>query len=203
MSTLTAIAPGQKTIDVQKASLQAKSMQPNIFLEGNFAPIKAELTLNDPKDFVIKGKIPRELHGSLYRNGPNPAQPVASNHHWFLGDGMIHAFHFNRGAVSYRNVWVRTPTFKLEQRAAKSLFMGPKPSLLANVRQYERFRQGFHLQVLTGRPPGSVRGRPKRAAAVPRCARRRLRNSMARRTRTDAAAASRRGCAGSSRGSDR
>ncbi|GAB4433325.1 MAG: carotenoid oxygenase family protein [Turneriella sp.] len=108
-------------------------MQPNIFLEGNFAPISNELTLDSPAEFDIKGKIPRELHGSFYRNGPNPAQKVPGNHHWFLGDGMIHCFHFTRGTVCYRNAWARTPTFNLEQRAKKSLFLGANLSLLANA----------------------------------------------------------------------
>lgn len=123
----------QKTIDGQNASLQSKAMQPNIFLEGNFAPISEELTLNTPDNFDIKGTIPRDLHGSLYRNGPNPAQRVAANHHWFLGDGMIHSFHFARGGVAYRNAWARTPTFNFEQRAGKSLFLGPNLALLANA----------------------------------------------------------------------
>ncbi|MFZ5627669.1 MAG: carotenoid oxygenase family protein [Spirochaetota bacterium] len=108
-------------------------MQPNIFLEGNFAPIYTELTLQTPEDFEIKGTIPRELHGSLYRNGPNPAQKVAGNHHWFLGDGMIHSFHFFRGTASYNNAWARTPTFQLERRAGKSLFLGATLGLLANA----------------------------------------------------------------------
>lgn len=124
----------QKTIDGQNRSLQSKAMQPNIFLEGNFAPISDELTFDTPEKFEIKGRIPRELHGSFYRNGPNPAQKVASNHHWFLGDGMIHSFHFTRGTVSYRNAWARTPTFNLEQRAGKSLFLGGDFALLANAK---------------------------------------------------------------------
>lgn len=133
MLQVAAIAAERKTIDAQNASLQSNAMQPNVFLEGNFAPINAEVTLNSPEDFVIKGQIPRDLHGSFYRNGPNPAQTVPDNHHWFLGDGMVHLFHFNRGAVSYRNAWARTPTYKLEQRAGKSLFFGPNLAPLANA----------------------------------------------------------------------
>ena len=133
MLQVAAIPTERKTIDGQNASLQSKAMQANVFLEGNFAPIKAELTLSSPKDFVIKGTIPRDLHGSFYRNGPNPAQNVPDNHHWFFGDGMVHLFHFNRGAVSYRNAWARTPTFNIEQRSRKSLFLGPGLALLANA----------------------------------------------------------------------
>lgn len=145
MSVLLLGQTEQKSIDAQNATLQAKGMQPNIFLEGNFAPIQEELALNDPESFEIKGKIPRELHGSLFRNGPNPAQQVKGNHHWFLGDGMIHAFHFSRGTVSYRNAWARTPTFKIEQSAGKSLFLGAKLNLLAQAQLL-----GFNIFSLLG-----------------------------------------------------
>jgi len=133
MLHVAAIPAQRKTIDGQSASSQSQGMQRNIFLEGNFAPIKEELTLTSPKDFIIKGKIPRDLHGSLYRNGPNPAQSVPDNHHWFRGDGMVHLFHFNRGTVSYRNAWARTPTFSIEQRSRKSLFLGGGLALFANA----------------------------------------------------------------------
>lgn len=123
----------QKTIDGQSISLQSKAMQPNVFLEGNFAPIEMELTLSQRKDFQIKGTIPRDLHGSFYRNGPNPAQRVGNLYHWFFGDGMIHCFHFSRGNVTYRNAWVRTPTFILERRAGQNLFVGRRASLLAKA----------------------------------------------------------------------
>lgn len=125
-------APKQKTIDGPYSPCKSRAMRPNIFLEGNFAPINAELTLAH-SDLAIVGKIPRDLHGAYYRTGPNPAQPVDANYHWFFGDGMVHAFHFNHGAVSYQNAWVRTPTFALEQKAGRSLFLGNKIALWANL----------------------------------------------------------------------
>jgi len=55
-------------------------------------------------------KVPKELRGTLFRNSPKPQYaPRDNNYHWFLGDGMIHAFHVEEGRVSYRNRWVRTP----------------------------------------------------------------------------------------------
>jgi carotenoid cleavage dioxygenase len=51
--------------------------------------------------------LPRELNGTLYRNGPNPQFPSPTAH-WFVGDGMLHAFHLENGKASYRNRWVRT-----------------------------------------------------------------------------------------------
>ena len=58
----------------------------------------------------IEGHIPKELHGTLLRNGPNPIAPRAETYHWFLGDGMVHAFELRDGEVRYRNRWVRTDT---------------------------------------------------------------------------------------------
>ncbi|HEX4160410.1 MAG TPA: carotenoid oxygenase family protein [Rhizomicrobium sp.] len=92
----------------------------NPFLSGNFAPIRSE---DDFADLSVEGEIPQELHGTLYRNGPNPQfQPRDSAHHWFAGDGMIHAFRFLDGKISYRNRYVRTPKWEAEHAAGRSLF---------------------------------------------------------------------------------
>src|SRR6185437_11153768 len=71
-----------------------------------FAPVNTEA---DAGHLQITGEMPRELTGTLYRNGPNPQFAPRGPHHWFGGDGMIHAFHIENGNVSYRNRWVRTP----------------------------------------------------------------------------------------------
>src|SRR5437762_4120517 len=92
----------------------------NPYLSGNYAPVRSE---DDFANLPITGEIPRELNGTLYRNGPNPQfEPRDPNHHWFFGDGMIHGFHVEDGKVSYRNRYVRTPKWELEHAAGKSLF---------------------------------------------------------------------------------
>lgn len=88
-------------------------------LSGNFAPIRAEI---DAHDLVIRGEIPRDLNGALYRIGPNPQFAPRKDHHWFLGDGMMHGFHLENGKVNYRNRWVRTPRFNLEREHGRALF---------------------------------------------------------------------------------
>ncbi|MBV9813012.1 MAG: carotenoid oxygenase family protein, partial [Acetobacteraceae bacterium] len=79
----------------------------NFALAGNFAPIGREI---DAADLPVEGELPRLLHGTLFRNGPNPQFPPADpgRHHWFLGDGMVHAFTLAQGRAFYRNRWVRT-----------------------------------------------------------------------------------------------
>src|SRR5690606_15569898 len=68
-------------------------------------------------------RLPPELRGTLYRNGPNPQFPQPSAH-WFVGDGMIHAFTLEDGAARYRNRWVRTPKWLAERAAGRPLFGG-------------------------------------------------------------------------------
>ena len=86
----------------------------------NLAPIPMEC---DAPFLKVVGELPRELNGTLYRNGPNP-QFEAPGAHWFVGDGMLHAFHLENGRASYRNRWVRTPKWQAEHDAGRALFGG-------------------------------------------------------------------------------
>ena len=80
----------------------------NPYLEGNYAPVSAELTVEAV--LPMEGAIPPSLEGLLLRNGPNPAtEEDPATYHWFSGDGMVHAVELREGrAVAYRNRWVRT-----------------------------------------------------------------------------------------------
>jgi carotenoid cleavage dioxygenase-like enzyme len=86
----------------------------------NIAPIPFEC---DASFLKVSGELPRELNGTLYRNGPNPQFDVPGAH-WFVGDGMLHAFHLENGRASYRNRWVRTPKWQAEHDAGRALFGG-------------------------------------------------------------------------------
>ena len=92
-------------------------------LQGGFAPQPREA---DFPRLEIEGEIPRELEGTLYRNGPNPQFPPRGGeaYHWFDGDGMIHAISIAGGTAKYRNRWVRTRRFEMERKAGKALFGG-------------------------------------------------------------------------------
>lgn len=91
------------------------------FFRGNYAPIGIEC---DAPDLPVRGTIPPALRGTLFRNGPNPqyAPRDPKAHHWFLGDGMLHAFRIRDGRVAYRNRWVRTPRWQAEHAAGRALF---------------------------------------------------------------------------------
>ena len=92
----------------------------NPYLAGNYAPIASE---DDFADLPVTGEIPMGLAGAFFRNGPNPQfAPRDDNYHWFAGDGMIHGFYVEGGKVSYRNRYVRTPKWALENAAGQALF---------------------------------------------------------------------------------
>ena len=76
-------------------------------LQGNWAPVKEELTVSE---LEIKGEVPKEINGLYIRNGMNPRSGYSD--HWFFGNGMLHGFNFENGKVSYKNRYVRTPYYE-------------------------------------------------------------------------------------------
>mgnify|MGYP001036133429 CR=1 FL=1 len=108
----------------------------------NLAPIPMEC---DAPHLKVTGELPRELNGTLYRNGPNP-QFDAPGAHWFVGDGMLHAFHLENGRASYRNRWVRTPKWLAEHDAGRALFGGFGPGRVVRVHEVHRLVAPFALK---------------------------------------------------------
>lgn len=83
---------------------------------------------------TIEGKLPAELRGRFYRNGPaNFERGNERYQHWFDGDGMVQQFTFNGYAVKHQGRLVRTSKFKAEQTAGRFLVpafgTGIKPEL--------------------------------------------------------------------------
>ena len=81
----------------------------NPYLEGPFAPVEDEVTATD---LAVVGTLPADLDGRYLRIGPNPLPanvPDPANHHWFVGDGMVHGLRLRGGKAEwYRNRWVRS-----------------------------------------------------------------------------------------------
>ncbi len=89
------------------------------YLEGNFAPVDLEISAYD---LDVEGTIPTELAGRFVRTGPNPIDPDPANHHWFIGDGMVHGVRLVDGkAVWYRNRYVTS------NKAAEHKGIAPVP----------------------------------------------------------------------------
>jgi carotenoid cleavage dioxygenase len=93
----------------------------NPYLQGSFLPVQEEVT---DSEFEVIGEIPSDFKGTYARNGPNPHHTPKGRHHWFDGDGMIHAFHFNEGKATYRNRFVRTQGFASENKSGHALWTG-------------------------------------------------------------------------------
>ena len=73
----------------------------------------------------IEGKIPLELEGTLFRNGPGQLDINGQKYgHPFDGDGMICAIAFKDGKAHFANQFVKTPEFLTEQKAGKILYRG-------------------------------------------------------------------------------
>lgn len=81
-------------------------MASNPYLEGNYAPVREELTVTD---LPVSGHIPDHLDGRYLRIGPNPIGADPATYHWFLGDGMVHGVRLRDGRAQwYRNRFVRS-----------------------------------------------------------------------------------------------
>ncbi len=103
--------------------MSAIGPDPSPFLAGNFAPWRPE---GRHDALPVVGTLPRELNGTYYRNGPNPAFDPPGRYHWFEGDGMLHAITLRDGRASYANRYVESAGLLEERRAGRTLY----PSLL-------------------------------------------------------------------------
>lgn len=101
--------------------MEARESDLNPFLQGNFAPWRME---GSAPDLEVIGELPRELRGTYYRNGPNPAFEPIGRYHWFDGDGMVHAIRIEEGRAHYRNRWVASEGLAEERAAGRALYPG-------------------------------------------------------------------------------
>ena len=93
----------------------------NPFLQGNFGPLREEMTLDH---LTVIGSLPYELNGLYLRNGPNPQFAPIGRYHWFDGDGMIHAVQLRDGHAIYRNRYVQTQALAIEQKHGHAEWTG-------------------------------------------------------------------------------
>jgi all-trans-8'-apo-beta-carotenal 15,15'-oxygenase len=68
----------------------------------------------------IRGNIPEELSGTLFRNGPGAMNAGSEAYgHWFDGPGMVSAVTFCEGKAHFKNRYVRTPKFLSDQQQGR------------------------------------------------------------------------------------
>jgi carotenoid cleavage dioxygenase len=108
-------------VDLAPAQPRPLQYEVNPYLEGPYEAVHEERTV--PLK-VLEGTLPDDLHGVYVRNGPNPQHHPIGRYHWFDGDGMVHAVHFDGRTATYRNRWVRTDGFVQERDAGGPLFQG-------------------------------------------------------------------------------
>src|SRR5437870_5417265 len=78
-----------------------------------------------PELEVVAGALPRDVLGTLLRSGPARHDVYGERfHHWFDGDGMVHALTFAGGRVTYKNRFVATLAKAEEDRAHRRLYGG-------------------------------------------------------------------------------
>ena len=74
---------------------------------------------------IEEGRLPAELRGVLYRNGPSVHERFDLRYrHWFDGDGMVQAFRFDGAAITHRGRVIRTPKLARELAAGRRLYPG-------------------------------------------------------------------------------
>jgi all-trans-8'-apo-beta-carotenal 15,15'-oxygenase len=112
------------TLTAAPKTVFAKSdpSQTNAFSKSFELPLGMSL---ETPDINIKGKLPADLNGMFYRNGPARFKLGPTEYeHWFDGDGMVQAFNFFGGKLSHKGVLLRTPKLVEEQAAGRFLYSG-------------------------------------------------------------------------------
>lgn len=90
-------------------------------LKGPFKPMRFEATVEDC--VVSHGEIPKDLCGGFYRVGPTWKRPTAQGTNGLLSmDGMVQGLVFENGRADFRNRWVRTPKYLLEEKHGRGMF---------------------------------------------------------------------------------
>lgn len=88
---------------------------------GPFQPMRFEATVEEC--IVSEGEIPQDLAGGFYRCGPTWKRPTAQGNNPLLSmDGMVQGLVIRDGRADFRNRWVRTPKYLLEERHGRGMF---------------------------------------------------------------------------------
>ncbi|MEM7763724.1 MAG: carotenoid oxygenase family protein [Pseudomonadota bacterium] len=88
----------------------------------------------EPLRLDVSGKLPAEVTGSLYRNGPALTERAGIRYrHWFDGDGMIQRFRIEDQTIVHDAQYVQTEKFTREQRTRRFLLPGAGTDIESDV----------------------------------------------------------------------
>ncbi|KAG5235175.1 Carotenoid oxygenase [Salix suchowensis] len=96
-----------------------KTTDPRVQITGNFSPVQEQKVRGQ---LPVNGTIPESIEGIYVRNGANPLLEPVSGHHFFDGDGMIHALKIEKGSASYACRFTETERLKQERVHGRPLF---------------------------------------------------------------------------------
>ncbi|XP_057457380.1 9-cis-epoxycarotenoid dioxygenase NCED1, chloroplastic [Lotus japonicus] len=96
-----------------------KTADPRVQIAGNFAPVPEHPVTHS---LPVTGKIPKCIDGVYLRNGANPLHDPVAGHHFFDGDGMVHAMKFNNGSASYACRFTQTERLVQEKSLGRPIF---------------------------------------------------------------------------------
>ncbi|OMC33120.1 carotenoid oxygenase [Mycolicibacterium fortuitum] len=88
--------------------------------KGPFRPMRFEATVEEC--IVSEGEIPKDLAGGFYRCGPTFKRPRVSDNPLPGMDGMVQGIVFENGRADFRNRWVRSPKYLLEEKHGRAMF---------------------------------------------------------------------------------
>ncbi|XP_047312936.1 9-cis-epoxycarotenoid dioxygenase NCED2, chloroplastic-like [Impatiens glandulifera] len=110
-------------LDRDRSKPLPKTADPAVQIAGNFSPVNESPVHHFLP--VTTGKIPDCIKGGVYvRNGANPLHDPVAGHHFFDGDGMVHAVSIDatNNSVSYACRFTETNRLVHEKMIGRPVF---------------------------------------------------------------------------------